>query len=118
MIQQIGPTANRFWTRDKFKDTKSLYRAKNATRIPIEEKESYRWVEGLSQSNNGLKKTDNIIHVGDRGGDLYEFFSHAIEEESYFLVRIKVGIKVDRRTENEEVTIFDRMSKSKILGRI
>ena len=75
---------------------------KNATRIPIEEKESYRWVKGLSQSNAGLKNLDNIVHVGDRESDIYEFFSQAIEEKSHFLVRIKV----DRRTENKKVKII------------
>lgn len=31
----LGLTANKFWSRDKFKNAEALYRGENATRIPI-----------------------------------------------------------------------------------
>ena len=46
----LGLTAVKFWTRKKFKGTNALKRKINPTRVPIEEKESYRWLENLRQS--------------------------------------------------------------------
>ena len=46
----LGLTAIKFWTRSKFKGCNALKRKINPTRVPIEEKESYRWLENLRQS--------------------------------------------------------------------
>ncbi|WP_246811458.1 hypothetical protein [Mesorhizobium silamurunense] len=43
----LGLTAVRFWTRTKFEGTLALKRHINPTRVPIETKESYRWLENL-----------------------------------------------------------------------
>ena len=46
----LGLAAIKFWTRSKFKGTNALKRKINPTRVPIEEKESFRWLENLRQS--------------------------------------------------------------------
>ena len=101
----LGFSAKKFWSQDKFKNAKALYKKKNGTRIPIEEKESYRWVENLKNSNALLGEATRLVHVGDRESDIYDFFQAAEAENSYFLVRIKV----DRRTEDETITIQKAM---------
>jgi len=106
----LGLTANKFWSRDKFKNSKALYRGTNATRIPIEEKESYRWLDGISMSHKDINSPKNLVHIGDRESDIFEFFNRAIQERSNFLVRVKV----DRRSDKD--TIFTNISKSKIIG--
>jgi hypothetical protein len=109
----LGLCANKFWTREKFKNAKSLYRKKNATRIPLEEKESWRWIDGLKRSNNLLGDNHRIVHIGDRESDMYDFFRAAHDDDSNFLVRIKVN----RRTDNETITIFDIMNSAKNRGK-
>lgn len=109
----LGFAAKKFWNRDKFKNVKALYRRKNATRIPIEKKESYRWIEGVRNSNRLLGNPNRIVHVGDREADIYDFFQAAEEDKSHYLVRIKV----DRRTEDETKTIKDVMKNAKVRGR-
>lgn len=99
----LGFSAKKFWNRDKFKNVKSLYRRKNATRIPIEEKESYRWPEGVRNTNQLLGETHRLVHIGDREADIYDVFHLAQAEGSQFLIRIKVN----RRTEDETITIED-----------
>ncbi len=42
--------AIKFWTRKKSKGTNALKRRINPTRVPIEKKESVRWVENVKQS--------------------------------------------------------------------
>jgi hypothetical protein len=46
----LGLSAAKFWTRKKFKGTNALKKKINPTRVPIEEKESIRWLENLQQS--------------------------------------------------------------------
>jgi len=108
----LGFSSKRFWSRDKFKDVKALYRRKNATRIPIEEKESYRWIKNLKDSNSGLGDPTRLVHIGDRESDIYDFFQAAEAENSHFLVRIKV----DRRTQDETITIQKAMKEAKKKG--
>lgn len=47
----LGLTAVKFWTRKTFKGTNALKKKINPTRIPIEQKESLRWLENLKQSS-------------------------------------------------------------------
>lgn len=43
----LGLSAVKFWTRDKFKGTTQLKKKINPTRVPIEQKESVRWLDNL-----------------------------------------------------------------------
>jgi hypothetical protein len=52
----LGLTAIKFWTRTKFKGCKAVKRKINPTRVPIEVKESYRWLENLRQSTSLLEE--------------------------------------------------------------
>ncbi len=46
----LGLAAIKFWTREKFHGANALKRRINPTRVPIEQKESYRWLENVKQS--------------------------------------------------------------------
>ena len=46
----LGLTAARFWTRARFKGLLALKRKVNQTRVPIETKESMRWLENIRVS--------------------------------------------------------------------
>ena len=46
----LGLAAIKFWNRDKFHGANALKRRINPTRVPIEKKESIRWLENLRQS--------------------------------------------------------------------
>jgi hypothetical protein len=73
----LGPAAVKFWTRKKFKGTAALKKKINPTRIPIEKKESIRWVENVQQSTALLGDPGRCIHIGDRESDIYELFCAA-----------------------------------------
>jgi hypothetical protein len=45
--------------------------------VPIEAKESIRWLENLRQSSALFGEPDRCIHVGDRESDVYELFCTA-----------------------------------------
>ena len=44
----LGLAAIKFWTRKQFKGCEALKRKINPTRVPIEEKESFRWLKHAS----------------------------------------------------------------------
>lgn len=84
----LGIAAIKFWTRKKFQGANSLKRQGiNPTRVPIEEKESFRWLENLRQSSFLLKAPERCVHIGDRESDIYELFCTAQEVGTHFLVR-------------------------------
>jgi transposase-like protein len=73
----LGLTAIKFWSRDKFYGCNQLKKKINPTRIPIEEKESYRWLDNVRQSTALLEQPQRCVHIGDRESDIYELFCTA-----------------------------------------
>ncbi len=83
----LGLAAVKFWTRKKFKGTAALKKKINPTRVPIEKKESIRWLQNLEQSTKLFEASDRCVHVGDRESDIYELFCTSHELGTHFLVR-------------------------------
>jgi Transposase DNA-binding len=109
----LGLAAVKFWTRKKFKGTNALKKRINPTRIPIEQKESVRWIENLKQATQRLGDPARCVHVGDRESDIYELFCAAEEVETHFLVRTCV----DRLAGRGGTTISKKMAREPIRGR-
>ncbi len=108
----LGLAAIKFWTRDKFHGANALKRKINPTRVPIEKKESYRWLENLKQSTALLAQPERIVHVGDRESDIYELFCAAQEAGTHFLMRTCV----DRLAGDGDHTLADEMREVKVQG--
>jgi hypothetical protein len=102
----LGLSSVKFWNRDKFKGTAALKRKINPTRVPIEKKESIRWLENLRQSIDRLGQPNRCIHVGDRESDIYELYCLTQELETHFVVRTCV----DRLAGDGSHTISAEMS--------
>ncbi len=108
----LGLCCARFWTRKKFKDKNALEPKVNPTRIPIEEKESYRWIQNVADATATLGDPDRCVHVGDREADIFELFSEAASIGTHFLVRTCV----DRRAGEGSTTISKKMARSPLRG--
>jgi hypothetical protein len=106
----LGLTAIKFWTRSKFKGTNALKRSVNPTRVPIEQKESIRWLENLKQSTDLVGEASRCIHIGDRESDIYELFCTAEESGTKFVLRTCV----DRLAEDGQRTISAVMKAAKV----
>jgi len=107
----LGLGAVKFWTRKDFKGTEQQKRHINPTRVPIEEKESFRWVESLRQSTTRFGTPERCVHIADRESDMYEFFNEAKATKSHFLVRICVN----RRT-TSGINVYEQMRKQPVAG--
>lgn len=108
----LGLAAIKFWTRSKFKGTAALKKKINPTRVPIEEKESFRWLQNMSQSIALFGDPARCIHVGDRESDIYELFCTAHELGTHFLVRACV----DRLAGDGKHTIDAETNEAEISG--
>ena len=108
----LGIAAIKFWTRKKFKGCNQLKKHVNPTRMPIEGKESYRWLENLERSTKLLGESKRCIHIGDRESDIYELFCKANQEGTHFLVRTCV----DRLAGDGKHTIADEMDEVRVKG--
>ena len=109
----LGLTAIKFWTRKKFKGTAALKKKINPTRVPIEKKESIRWLDNVRQSTELLGDPERCVHVGDRESDIYELFCAAQEAGTHFVIRTCV----DRLAGDGDHTIADEMNEVAVKGR-
>jgi hypothetical protein len=80
--------------------------------VPIEEKESVRWLENLRQATVLLGEPERCVHVGDRESDIYELFCAARDAKTHFLVRSCV----DRLAEDGTRTISEEMDEVRVKG--
>jgi hypothetical protein len=108
----LGLAAIKFWNRDKFHGTNALKRKINPTCVPIERKESIRWLENLRQSTELLGDPGRCIHIGDRESDIFELFCLARQLGTHFLVRTCV----DRLAGNGSTTVAAEMKRSGLRG--
>ena len=108
----LGLAAIKFWTRKKFKGTAALKKKINPTRVPIEKKESIRWLENVQQSTALLADPGRCVHIGDRESDIYELSArpgsrNALPDQ---------GNCVDRLAGDGDHTIADEMDEVAVKG--
>ena len=106
----IGLVYQEALTREKRKNN-SLTKDQKRNQ-PVEQKEIYRWMKALEESNRRLSNDKQKITICDRGGDFYELFSLAYQLNEYYLIRA-----VQNRTlENENTKLIQKVKASPILG--
>lgn len=111
----LGVIDNNFWHREPevFKGKKS-----ERDKLPIEEKESYRWIASYLKACEVAKETPGtkIIHICDRDADMIELFEMASEkakvEENYsnFIVRSQYDRSIEKE-DSEKDSENDNINK-------
>jgi hypothetical protein len=82
-------------------------------RRALEEKESYRWVQTLDSSTDGLPESVYVVTVCDREGDMYELFDEMDRRGQAFLIRME-----HNRKTMENKKIMDEIRKKRYMGRV
>lgn len=87
--------------------------SKSSRHRPIEQKESFRWIEGHRDLVKIAKKTPETryLTVMDRDGDIYELFLDA--EATRKRVGVLVRAQYNRRLEDKERKLFDELKGSR-----
>jgi len=114
----LGLAAIKLWTRKKFKGTSALQgrgidggkHSINTTRIPIEQKESVRWLENVRQATANLGDAARCVHMGDRESDIYELFCECQSLGAHFVFRTCVN----RRAGDGEETVIEVMEEQPV----
>jgi len=108
----LGLAAIKFWTRSKFRGCNALKKSVNPTPVPIEKKESFRWLQNLRQSTELFADPARCVHIGDRESDIYELFCTAHDLGTHFLLRTCV----DRLAGDGGHTIASEMGEVRVKG--
>lgn len=69
--------------------------------LPVEQKETYRWLEALTATDEAMKDT-RVVTVCDREADLYDFFKLSHQLDAAVLVRATANRTVNRKSRYTE----------------
>ena len=76
----LGLAGAQIWCRHKAK-------RRDYQERPIETKESYRWLETITQARAELDQSPLVTAIADREADIYELFARLPEAQTHVLVR-------------------------------
>jgi len=107
----LGLSAIQLWTRDCDHADKHQ---RNYQNLPIEEKESYKWLQSAESSNRCLSSGGArlVTHIGDRESDLYEEWASVPDAQTHLLIRACQN----RRLLNQELSLYDYLSTQPCQG--
>ena len=115
----LGIVEQHFVDRKSFKDKGRLSKTQYQ-KLPIERKESFRWLEFIKFSNSCDTGESEIIHVTDREGDIYELYRECEYLDEKFLIRASHNRDINKtvRRGNSDEKLFDTLESSKAAGRV
>ena len=80
----LGILSQQIWAREK--DPRQMTPAE-LSKVPIEEKESYKWLKAIDESDPSIPEGTQCVHIGDSEADIFELFQHTRRQQSDLLVR-------------------------------
>ncbi|MFZ9596083.1 MAG: IS4 family transposase [Bdellovibrionia bacterium] len=92
--------------------------------IPIENKESYRWITPIMKTAMLFSDPKNIVHVCDREGDIFELFYYAEKKNVKYLIRAAKDRVVGHRfkgwstIKNKNKTLWELMEEQATAGNL
>ncbi len=105
----LGYADVKLWSRPRAFSSKFQ---RNYGSLPIEEKESYKWIESSLKAKAALHPhTPGILIIQDREGDLYEQFATIPDLKTDLLVRSRVN-----RTLADKSKLFDCLKAQAVQG--
>jgi hypothetical protein len=96
-------------------------RRKNLTSIPIEDKESFRWLEGYRQTIELARRSiqTTCVCVGDSESDIFEVFAEPRCDNAHLLVRMcqdRSVVQDESEESAEYCSIRDRVYRTPVLA--
>ena len=107
-LYPYGISNIKIWARDKDNPSKN----RDNQTLPVKDKESFKWQQGCTASEEVLKGASSIIHIQDREGDIYDQILDFNKAPHIFHI---IRLRFDRVTENGD-RIFKRLENTSIIG--
>jgi hypothetical protein len=107
----LGLVSQRYETRESAKNT--MNKSEKRER-PIEEKESYRWLETAREALEVVPDGVEPVILCDREGDFYELYDELLKLKSSFIIRVAK----DRRTDTNGNYCMQQIRLRKACGEI
>jgi hypothetical protein len=110
--QPLGILAQEIFSRSEFPQLSKSHRRT----LPIEDKESFRWINAFDEASCELPDDVKLVMVGDREADIYELFAKAETLGAGFLVRASDRdriLKTDRHPRAEQLKLRDTLADIK-----
>lgn len=105
----LGFSDIQLWHREEDKVNKEIRGYKN---LPIEEKESNKWLKACANSREQLKQAGSITFIEDREGDIYEQFACTpLGGNVHLLIRSRENRKL-----SEGGKLFEKLASQDIAG--
>lgn len=98
----LGPVHQQTWSRSK-----KIGRKHDRKNRPLEDKESFRWVETARAVEAAVPPDRRLIQLADREADFFEMFAEPRRENSFLLVRVYQN----RRLEDKERLLWDELAQ-------
>ena len=118
----LGILEANFWHRNPEVAEKTAANKSARENAPIEEKESYRWLQSYRKACEvaRMAPSTQIIHMADREGDMIEIFEEATVQSSQgsyanFIIRSQYNRILENETENK---LWDKLKTQDSLGEI
>ncbi|MGS2762336.1 IS4 family transposase, partial [Sinomicrobium sp. M5D2P9] len=107
MLTPIGFSHIDIWHREEDNGTRH---SRQYHKLPIEEKESFKWIRSSEASKENLAYARSITIIQDREGDIYEQFARIPDTKTHLLVR--AGYNRNIKTDTEKV--FDHLAQQEV----
>lgn len=104
----LGFSDIQLWSRKEDKLDKNERHYKS---LPVEEKESYKWIKACQESKKHLSGSRTITFIEDREGDIYEQFATIPDKRTHLIIRSR-----DNRNLSDGGKLFDTLSKQPAAG--
>jgi hypothetical protein len=102
----LGLSTVQLWSRDIDHADKH---ERNYQRLPIEKKESYKWLRSADETQRCLSigNAKIVTHIGDRESDMYEEFATVPNRDNHLLVRARI----DRRLAGQTSSLYKYLNQ-------
>jgi hypothetical protein len=84
-------------------------------RLPIEEKESYKWLQAFEQTLELTPASVDVVTVCDREADIYEMFTLAQQQQAKLLVRASADRSL---VDNEAHNLWKKVEQQPVAGQL
>lgn len=93
---------------------KDFGKSEERKRLPIKQKESYKWIEHFEKAQQVCKDNEGIemVYIADREADIMELFNHREEERMHFLVRSQFN----RCLKDSKTKLYEALAETSFSG--